>query len=544
MKAKGRSHSWKNPVLQRELPAGAKQADHLGQRRNRLSILFAGVAVSAIAVATMIVNLVIGGLAEDNLIRVAEENTARDAEHIHSMMRMMGPMAGQDSMQGMSSTGAVTDGKSKPDMQQSMALTLESLTSPEGLPSSYPHLVEALNIVEFTLFDLDGTVVWSTDPRIVGLIKMETPPYQKALAGGISSKLTKSHEVVDSDGVIRRLDVVETYLPLRETPSGQIIGVIGIYRDVAGDVAIQVDDAKAAVLWTTVTTMGGLFLLLGGFIVVADVNIYWSNRRALVVVEEANQTLEERVRQRTQELEEANEQLLEAQDQLVRTEKLAAIGQLAGGVAHDLRNPLGAVKNAAYYLKRKLVDSEVAQSNPRIGQFLGIIEEEVEHSNQIISDLMTFARVGTPSLSPTKLGEVIENALASVEVRENVQVVKQFDPDLPGVLADGEQLYRVCMNLAVNAQDAMPDGGELTVSARRTDGFAEVAFSDTGIGISEEDMKKIFEPLFTTKTKGTGLGLAVCQQIVSKHGGTIDVASKQGEGTTFTVKLPLNGEGS
>ena len=299
----GRSNSWQNPVLHREqpLPGEVKQTGHRGQRRNRLSILFAGAAVSAIAVATMIVHLVIGNLAEDNLMRVAEENTARDAGHLQSMMRMMGPMEGQGSIYDMSSTGAMTDGKSMPDIQQSMALTLEFLTSLEGLPGSYPHLVKGLNIVEFDLFDLAGTVVWSTDLRIIGSSKMETPPYQKALAGGISSQLTKDHEILDSDGVSRRLDVVETYSPLRETPSGQIIGVMGLYRDVASDVAIQVDEAKAAVLWTTVTTMGELFLLLVGFMVVADVNLYRSNRRALAVVEEANQTLEERVGQRTRE---------------------------------------------------------------------------------------------------------------------------------------------------------------------------------------------------------------------------------------------------
>ena len=219
---------------------------------------------------------------------------------------------------------------------------------------------------------------------------------------------------------------------------------------------------------------------------------------------------------------------------------MAALGQLAGGVAHDLRNPLGAIKNAVYYLTKKLSASELAQSDPRIGEFLQIVDEEVEHSNQIIADLMTFARVGTPSLSPTNLGKIVDNALSSMEVRENVHVVKQFAPDLPDVLADGEQLYRVFMNLAVNAQEAMIDGGQLTISTGRVDGVAEIAFSDTGIGISHKDMKKIFEPLFTTKTKGTGLGLAISQQMVSKHGGTLEVMSKPGEGTTFTVRLPLN----
>ena len=114
--------------------------------------------------------------------------------------------------------------------------------------------------------------------------------------------------------------------------------------------------------------------------------------------------------------------------------------------------------------------------------------------------------------------------------------LRQLDPEMPEVMADGEQLYRVFINLANNAQDAMPDGGQLTISTREGDGYAEVAFQDTGVGITEEVMKKIFEPLFTTKTKGTGLGLAVCQQIAAKHGGTIQTSSAPGKGSTFTVR--------
>ena len=338
------------------------------------------------------------------------------------------------------------------------------------------------------------------------------------------------------DGVVRSIDVVETYVPLRATREGQIIGVMELYRDIANDVAVQVDDTKSMVLWTTIATMGTLFLVLFGFVVVADVSILKSRRRELAVVEEANSTLEARVQERTQELE-------EAQEQLVRSEKLAAIGQLAGGVAHDLRNPLGAINNAVYYLKKRLGASEIAQSNPRIGQFLQIVEEEVEHSNRIISDLMSFARVGVSSLSPTDLGEAVSNALSTLDIRNNVHVEKQLDPHLPQAMADTEQLYRVFINLANNAQDAMPDGGELNINTRYVDGFAEVAFRDTGVGISEEDMKKIFEPLFTTKTKGTGLGLAVCQQIVAKHSGSIQASSTTGAGSTFTVRLPLNTEG-
>ena len=208
---------------------------------------------------------------------------------------------------------------------------------------------------------------------------------------------------------------MQTYVPLRDTPSGEVIEGMEIYRDVSSDVALQVDDTKSAVLWTTIATMGGLFLVLFGFIVAADVNIYRSRRRELAVVEEANQTLERRVSDRTQELEDANAQLIEAQGQPVRTEKLAAIGQLAGGVAHDLRNPLGAINNAVYYLKRRLGPSEVAQSNPRIGQFLQIVADEVEHSNQIITDLMNCSRIQALSLSPISLNDTIEKTLSSLD---------------------------------------------------------------------------------------------------------------------------------
>jgi len=243
------------------------------------------------------------------------------------------------------------------------------------------------------------------------------------------------------------------------------------------------------------------------------------------------------------ELEQKNLQLEDAQEQLVRTEKLAAIGQLAGGVAHDLRNPLGAIKNAIYYLNRKLGDNEEAKENPRIAQFLNIIEEEVDHSNQIITDLLSFTRLSTLSVSNVNLGEIIDNTLSSIEIKEHTQIIKEFDVELTEVLADGDQLQRVFANLTLNAQEAMPEGGVLTIATRRKDGFAEVMFKDTGMGIDDEAMKNIFDPLFTTKTKGTGLGLAVCQQVVAKHGGTIQAMSENGDGATFTIKLPLNANG-
>ena len=502
-------------------------------RKYRLTFLFALTALVVIAIAALIANRVIGDLAEDNLVRLAADNTAREALHIEAML------AGRHSMPGMVSMES-TAGSPMQHVQPPGPVTLESVLASEERLEVIPSLVVGLNIVKVSLLDFDGRTVWSTDPGSIGAISEGSTVFTKASdASLISDGFSRGKVVVDLSGTRRPVDVVGMYLPLRESASGDILGTIEIFRDVSGEVSIQVDEVKQAVFWTTIATMGGLLLALLGFIVAADLAIQRSRRREMSLAEEANRTLEDRVRERTRELEEANSRLLDAQEQLVRTERLSAIGQLAGGVAHDLRNPLGAIRNAVYYLKGKLGSTELAASNPRVGQFLQIVEDEVDHSNNIISDLLSFSRVTSPTLSSTDVGAVLDSTIYSLEIRDDVRIVKALDPELPEVMADGEQLRRVFANLANNAQDAMPEGGELTIGSYRVDGHVELAFSDTGMGISEEDMKKIFDPLYTTKTKGTGLGLAICQEILLKQGGAIGAVSEIGEGATFTVRLPI-----
>jgi len=496
-------------------------------RKYRLTILFAATAVLVITVATVAVNHVIGNLAEGNLIRSAEENTIRDAEHIQAMMRS------GHTMGAMTVTGG--DMSAAGPMQRSASLNLESLIGPDGLPARYRDLVEGLNIVKLSVFDLNGTAAWSSDPSTIGVTKRESDLFDSAAAGEPASKLVTQHEVVHLDGVARSIDVVETYVPLQATRGGGIIGVMELKRDLNDDVSLQVDDTKATILTTTVGAMAGLFAVLLGFIVAADVTIYRSRRREIAVVTEANRNLEDQVQQRTRELE-------EAQQRQVHTERLAMIGQLAGGVAHDLRSPLGAISNAVYYLKRKLAAGALGPSGARVAEFLQIIQDEVQHSNETITDLAEFAEQKSLRIAPTNVIEVINGALAAVKPKENVKVVTTFDSEALVVMADSEELKRVFINLAENAQDAMPDGGELAINLQRADQFAEVEISDTGLGIGDENVAKVFDPLFTTKTKGTGLGLAICHKIIIQHGGTIGVASKSGAGATFTVKLPLNVE--
>lgn len=262
-------------------------------------------------------------------------------------------------------------------------------------------------------------------------------------------------------------------------------------------------------------------------------------------LEAANEELratEEELRASNEGLETANEELKETQEQLIRSEKLAAIGQLAGGVGHELRNPLGAIKNAVYYIKGKVAGSKLGEEEPRVMEFLDIVDSEINSSNKIISDLLGFSRVGKPSVSPTRINKVIEDTLTRTSIPENVELTRELDADLPEVDIDPDQIQQVLVNIITNAVEAMPEGGKLAIGARKKDGFLEVEIVDTGCGIPQESVGKIFDPLYTAKAKGIGLGLAVCKSIIDRHEGNIEVKSEVGKGTTFTIRLPLRAE--
>jgi signal transduction histidine kinase len=246
------------------------------------------------------------------------------------------------------------------------------------------------------------------------------------------------------------------------------------------------------------------------------------------MLKEYSENLETMVEDRTKELR-------EVQEQLVRQEKLAILGQLAGGIGHELRNPLGAIKSAAYFLDIALEDPD-----PEVKEAVEILGKEVETSERIINSLLDYARSKPPTKRKTDVNPVIQESLSHVDVPENVEVQSQLDEGLPSILADPDQLTMVFGNIILNAAQAMPDGGQLTVKSEASSPErVAISFSDTGVGISEENLGKIWEPLYTTKAKGIGLGLAITKTIVEAHGGTIEVESTVGEGTTFTVKLPL-----
>ena len=270
-------------------------------------------------------------------------------------------------------------------------------------------------------------------------------------------------------------------------------------------------------------------------VVVQDIT---ERKRAEEALKEYSERLEEMVDERTRELR-------EAQQQLLRAERLAAIGQLGASIGHELRNPLGIIKNSTYYLNMKLTHGD-----EKVRKHLGIIEKEITRSNKIITDLLDFARVRSPTLRKTDANLLVREAISRSKVPEGVEVAMRLQKGLPALMADPGQIEQVFINMISNAVQAMtaPDEiethneGRLEISTRAENGFIVTEFKDNGCGISEENLRRVFEPLFTTKTKGIGLGLAVSKAIVEAHEGIIEVESELGRGTTFAIKFPASVE--
>jgi PAS domain S-box-containing protein len=229
------------------------------------------------------------------------------------------------------------------------------------------------------------------------------------------------------------------------------------------------------------------------------------------------------------------------EEQHLKLEKLAAIGELATMVGHDLRNPLQSIENAAYYLKNEYAPKLAAPIPQRATEMFQVISDSVDYADKIVRDLQDFSAIKMPKLERTNINAMIKETLSRVHRRNNIELRTELG-HLPEINVDKDEIKRVFMNLATNGIQAMDNGGTLTVATRKAEGFVEVSFKDTGIGISKENMEKLFTPFFTTKAKGMGVGLSICKKFVENHGGNIEVESEIGKGTVFTVKLLIHQE--
>ncbi len=255
-------------------------------------------------------------------------------------------------------------------------------------------------------------------------------------------------------------------------------------------------------------------------------------------------------------VEERTEELQQVQQQALRKERLAVLGQLAGGVAHELRNPLGVISNAVYYLQEK---QELSPED--LDDYLGILDAETRNATKIISDLLSFSRQPNCQLSEVDPRQAAEIVLDRVPPPDEIDLELRVEPDLPAVLVDPDHLQQMLLNLLSNAYEALPEGGQVEVrisrvdsteiehlwnegSSPKADSWIRISVHDSGIGIPEENLPQLFEPLFTTKARGIGLGLSVTHRLVKVNGGRISVDQPSRQGSRFNLYLQADENGS
>jgi signal transduction histidine kinase len=252
---------------------------------------------------------------------------------------------------------------------------------------------------------------------------------------------------------------------------------------------------------------------------------------------ESNRNEARRAQAAAAQLAEANARLLEAEAGMRRSERLAALGQLTAGLAHDLRNPMGTIRASA-----EMLGERAGGSDPLVKELTGYISSEVDRANSLITRFLEFARPIRLRRAPLDLNALVDRVIEDFERRNGglqLSIHRNYDPGIPQFPADAELLERVVTNLIQNALEASPPGSTVTVKTRALPDAVELAVIDRGSGIRPEHREQIFNPFFTTKPAGVGLGLAICAKIVDEHGGSLRVESEPGRGSIFLVSLPL-----
>jgi PAS domain S-box-containing protein len=304
------------------------------------------------------------------------------------------------------------------------------------------------------------------------------------------------------------------YAPLH-TPEGRIVGTLSMDDPVDGR-------------RPTKEVLAPLELFLHqATITIENTQLIEGLKEARKQLEDYAQLLEDKVEQRTVELRKSQEQLLRAQ-------RFAVIGELAGMVGHDLRNPLTSIAGAEYYLRKRLNLKE----NGKIREMLTLIKKNIVYSNKIINDLLDYSREIELEIGISNPKALIREAMFVLEAPKNVQI-ENLTKNKPKMQVDVEKTKRVFANIVKNAIEAMSKGGTLTITSNKVKDNVEIVFADTGVGMSEETLQKLWTPLFTTKAKGMGFGLPICKRFIEAHGGSIAISSVAGKGTTITVTLPI-----
>lgn len=373
----------------------------------------------------------------------------------------------------------------------------------------------------------DGTVIYSNDPSQVGERFPTKENLLTALRGenAIEIKIPEDPE----NELDRHLGtLMEVYAPIVFPGTTTPAGSFEIYQYYA-PTAARISSMRSWIF-------GGIGLGFGA-LYVGLVSIVWGGWRTIkrqqTQLEAFNSELEANVKERTDELERAHEQLL-------HSHRLAAIGELAGGVAHELRSPLSAIKNSVYYIRGKLKGNGGSNGGNKVDEFLDVMDYEVEHSNEIITSMMDYARMPTHDSEPVKIQELVDESMANANYGGAIMVTTEIDENLPAVPLDRAMVSKALRAMFENARESMPNGGTLNITAEQSDGQVVMSIRDSGHGIAPAELTKVFDPLFSTRNRGVGLGLPIAHQVMRSHGGSLEIMSAPDSGTTVTITLPLS----
>jgi signal transduction histidine kinase len=228
---------------------------------------------------------------------------------------------------------------------------------------------------------------------------------------------------------------------------------------------------------------------------------------------------------------------LRLKERLSQAEKLSAIGVMAAGISHEIRNPLGIIRSSAELLKKKVIQHDPTNTIP------DIIVEESMRLNQIITEFINYAKPPSPNLAACVIEEVIDKNLTFLasQIEEDGYIVKKkYQNSIPEIMADASMLYQSFLNILMNAMQSMPEGGRIQIEVSSKDNVVTIHFDDEGKGIPEDNLQKIWDPFFTTKEKGSGLGLGIVKNIIEAHNGSIQIFNREVRGARVTVELPVN----
>lgn len=361
------------------------------------------------------------------------------------------------------------------------------------------------------IYDMDNTISYSFDHSVIGKENSGGKGYEDAILGKSTSRLIQSGNWFRILLGFPQDSRLITIAPLRaEQPlsriSGPVLGVVEIVQDLTDDYK-TIFDFQIRVISTSSVVMGALFLAL------------------LFVVKRGESIIEKRAQER-----------LKLKEQLSRAEHLSTLGEMVAGISHEIRNPLGIIKSSSELLKKKMASYDPSNSIPDI-----IIEESIR-LNYIITDFLNFAKPRIPNLMACDVEAVLEkniNFLASHIEKEGYTVEKYYDNNIPEITADSDMLYQAFLNILINAMQAMPEGGKIHVAIQSTDNTVKIFFEDEGEGIPQDLMEKIWDPFFTTKAKGTGLGLGIVKNIIESHSGSVQISARPGAGARVKVELPV-----